>query len=1099
MKHFFHFIIALSLSLSGYAQKPEVVVTTGHKGLINTMAISPDGTLMASGDSDKLIKVWDVATGRELRTLSGNSGRVNMCHFDATGKYVVAMLNDGEVKTWEARSGKEVSSFPADGSNEEVWIGGNGDHAVFVGDDSKIHIGNFKTGGDTRIIETDYAARIVVSKDGQTIVSINHQGKVRLYDFATGAEKKSFQLPNQFKHKTMEGAWKYPITPLEIDPSGQYLVICFDQDDYKARVFNLSDFSEYTAYGGHTNRITDVSFDYSGDHLLTTDHEGHLFAWDMKKKKLKWSEEGVTFNYNCIVAHPSQKALIVAEHNRIIFKRLRNGNNFRTIDPIGNGIVNMAYDQKGRFVAIASDDITIKLWDLQQNRISFVLTQAFFPVAFHPSGTSIASMGMGAGGMQISLHDVFTGEKFAGLLTDNELIQNLTFSKDGKYLAGSGFMGILKIWDLETNKMIHKLSGHTGGIYNLSFSPDGLTIASSGMDGTIRVWDTQSGKELRQTKAHDVIASDVKYSPDGKYLASSGWDKKVKLWNADDLTMVREYEGHKNMVLSVAFNQDGTMLASAAGNNAVAEADNSVMIWNVESGAITCHLTSHIDVVQKVVFEMGANYAYSSGNDGMVKMWNADKCEEVVSMVTVNSDDYVLLTPDNYYTASRDALSGVSFRVDGQLFPFDQFDLRLNRPDIVAQRIGKSPPGLIEAYRLAYLKRLKKMKFTEEMLGEDFHLPDAEITTKGLAVATKESSITLSATFKDEKYNLDRVYVYVNDVPIDGIEGIDLRGEATKEKTMEIKVGLIPGINKIQVSCLNERGAESLRQTHEVIRETEEKVGDLHIIAIGVSDYKEDRFKLDFAAKDARDFIAMMKQTSHMYKEVHVKEITDSLATVENITALEEYLKNTNVEDVVIMFFAGHGMLNKQKEYFFGTYDIEFKNPLGRGLSYTKIEALFNRTKALKKLLIMDTCHSGEVEEEDVKVDPDGDNDKRNVTTKEFAERGGAAGAPGVGLYNSFELMQSLFSDIRRGTGATVISSAGGAEYAYESADWSNGLFTYCMLDGLKSRKADLDGDGKIQVSELRYYVGKEVSGLSDGKQHPTFRNENLAMDWVIW
>ena len=95
--------------------------------------------------------------------------------------------------------------------------------------------------------------------------------------------------------------------------------------------------------------------------------------------------------------------------------------------------------------------------------------------------------------------------------------------------------------------------------------------------------------------------------------------------------------------------------------------------------------------------------------------------------------------------------------------------------------------------------------------------------------------------------------------------------------------------------------------------------------------------------------------------------------------------------------------------------------------------------------------------------------------------------------------MQELFADLRRGTGAMVISSASGVEFAYESADWKNGVFTYALLEGLKSGKCDTNKDKEVQISELKDYVFKRVSELTNGKQHPTSRRENLEFDFVVW
>ena len=105
----------------------------------------------------------------------------------------------------------------------------------------------------------------------------------------------------------------------------------------------------------------------------------------------------------------------------------------------------------------------------------------------------------------------------------------------------------------------------------------------------------------------------------------------------------------------------------------------------------------------------------------------------------------------------------------------------------------------------------------------------------------------------------------------------------------------------------------------------------------------------------------------------------------------------------------------------------------------------------------------------------------------------------GFGFENSLELMEDIFSDTRKGSGATVISSAGGAEYAMESDEWRNGLFTYVFLSGLTNNKADLNQDGVIQVSEIRAYVNQRVKELSLGKQIPSSREENISQDYIIF
>ncbi len=156
--------------------------------------------------------------------------------------------------------------------------------------------------------------------------------------------------------------------------------------------------------------------------------------------------------------------------------------------------------------------------------------------------------------------------------------------------------------------------------------------------------------------------------------------------------------------------------------------------------------------------------------------------------------------------------------------------------------------------------------------------------------------------------------------------------------------------------------------------------------------------------------------------------------------------------------------------------------------------------KALKKILLMDTCHSGELDKEDVvwtenpvyqEIKEDGIIFRNVGTTKTLTEVNG--------FDKSTVLMKELFTDLRKGTGATVVSSSGGAEFSIESDLWKNGLFTYCFISGLSNKEADANHDGQVFLSEIQRYVQSKVYNLSKGKQQPTSRIENIELDFRVW
>ena len=104
-----------------------------------------------------------------------------------------------------------------------------------------------------------------------------------------------------------------------------------------------------------------------------------------------------------------------------------------------------------------------------------------------------------------------------------------------------------------------------------------------------------------------------------------------------------------------------------------------------------------------------------------------------------------------------------------------------------------------------------------------------------------------------------------------------------------------------------------------------------------------------------------------------------------------------------------------------------------------------------------------------------------------------------VSFDNSFKTMQLLFNNLNDGSGAHTITASAGDSYAYESSKWNNGVFTYAILSGLRDGKADLNNDKSITISELKQFVSSEVFAQTKGMQQPTFREENVDYDWVVW
>jgi uncharacterized caspase-like protein len=218
-------------------------------------------------------------------------------------------------------------------------------------------------------------------------------------------------------------------------------------------------------------------------------------------------------------------------------------------------------------------------------------------------------------------------------------------------------------------------------------------------------------------------------------------------------------------------------------------------------------------------------------------------------------------------------------------------------------------------------------------------------------------------------------------------------------------------------------------------------------------------------------------------------------------------LQQARVNDLAVVFAAGHGMTDAKQNYYFGTWDIDPAQPQVSGLPYEDFEGLLDGIPALQKMLLIDTCFSGEIDkDEPTVVAQSASGSDGTVKMRAFkAQRGVSVVADsgsGTAAQTSADLVrfqQDWFADLRRGTGAVVISSASGNEYALEGEQWHNGVFTYALLNGLKNHAADTNNDGAVTVSELQGYVIEQVRKLTEGGQNPTVRRENLDYDFAVF
>lgn len=468
-------------------------------------------------------------------------------------------------------------------------------------------------------------------------------------------------------------------------------------------------------------------------------------------------------------------------------------------------------------------------------------------------------------------------------------------------------------------------------------------------------------------------------------------------------------------------------------------------------------------------------------NSSMLELYNLEN-EQNTIWTFYGLMDYLISNEDGFYK-SRGEPKSVLCYFNERKISFYQSDLYYNRPHEVIKSLNPDDTLAIQLFESAYQKRMKRIGNANKV--EPDQLPEiSSIDLEQMDFKQKNETIKIPLQ-QDLGFTISRVHLLANGVPVYGKNG--LKGNLIKDESLTLQ--LQPGENKIEIYVTDELGQESNRLLKTVYLDRPETFVKTHFIGIGIDKFNEPGHDLSYSVKDVRDLSKALKEK--LGDQLTIDTLFNQNVSVSNVQALKKKLLQTNINDKVIISYSGHGLLNEEYDYFLSAYNVDFHHPEKGGIPYEVLEDLLDSIPARKKLLLIDACHSGEVDKEDFRQMNEIAGAKGIVTPK-GGETENTSEGPAVGLQNSFQLMQELFVNVQRGSGATIISAAAGDQFALEGGKLENGFFTYAILQYMKDHP-------DVSINALKKYVYTEVEKLSGGMQKPTSRIENLEMDWRVW
>ena len=972
-----------TIKLWDLATGRELRTLTGTVNGADAVAFSPDSHTIASGGGDALIRLWDVGSGQPLRSLKGHTARVNSVAFAPDGRTLASASDDHAVKLWDVASGSEVRTLSGHrGAVKSVAFSKDGRVLASGGADKTIKLWDIASGLEQRALtgHTDWVSSVAFC-DNHTLASASSDHSVKLWDWSAGRELRTLA-----GHTAQVGSVACSSSGTIASASGG--------PDRTIKLWEGGSGRELRTLRGHEKWIESVALSADGNLLASASADHTVLVWDLARGGMPRALSVSASFEKAVAFSPDGLRIAVAGTDRVI--RLWDATNGRLrslLSGHSSWIECLAFSPDGRLLASAAGDHVINVWDVRSGQVVYNMPQGHFGasshcMAFSPDSRTLAAA---SANRSINLWDMATGRGLRSFIGHTSTVESVAYSPDGRTLASSDERGVIRLWDMGGGATPHTLVGHTSWVGSVSFSPDGRTLACAGGDKSIRLWDVASGNLARILGSHTASIDALAFSPDGHRLASASRDGTLKLWDLSGTTAPIAWRGHSDLVESIAFSPDGRLLASAS-------LDASTRLWDGTTGA------------------------------------------ELARLIAFNDGGSLGITPQGYYDFQGETTEQhLDVRADGRVTGIGAYRERFYRPDLL---------------RLS----LDRQKLPVEVITIDKVKAAPEVTLVDMPAEVNTGSLSLKIRLTDRGGGIGDVRVSVNGPAVMQRPGRDL-GIATLAgiQYRMVPLQLVSGRNDIQVVAFNADGSvhSDPVSTSLTANYTPPGKPQLYALVVGIEEFANPKWNLQYPVADATAVAdVLQKRATGLFGKVEIKQLTSPQDTSKAaLTAAFNSLSRTvGPNDVFVFFVASHGTVAgelQSRQYYLIPSNAKSAVPseIRRdALSQDELKRLIASIPATRKLILLDTCHAGAM------------GNALEPTTRRLEEHA-AAGILSTAM------------------GTTVLSAATSDENAMEGQK-GHGLFTWVLLQGLGG-EADARRNGFVGTLELAAYVDAEVPKIA--------------------
>lgn len=601
-------------------------------GMIEGIAISPDGQLLASGGDGGDITLWQLSNFQPVTILRGHSNTVTALAFSPVGGKLASVSEDATLRMWDIHSGQAIWTAKQGQRLYSVAFSPNGRLIATGGQDPVIYLCD--SGSADLLYTCELGAQLLEGiravafhPTGNLLAGATDRGTISLWDVSNLDQSTALVVDarTQAVQHIISALDEEGIFTLAFSPDGAHLASGSKRGLVKLRAAETLE--PMQTLQGHHDSVRIVIWSPDSTTLFSGSYDQTVRLWDINRGQcdailshpgIVWSAalapDGATL---AVCGGDSAIRIWEVKPNRLVeMVKILQGH--RSIIPAA------AFSPSGHLLAIGDSLGSIRLWqmaeDAPQSVHSIQSHDWIEALAFSPDGRYLAGTGA-TNDHAIRLWNVATGECVAVLAGHTQRVRSLAFAPDGAILASTGRDFTIRLWDVRNPRdcrTLQVLHGHANMVYSLAFNHDGTQLVSSSQDQTIRFWDMRTGRQIQQVTGFKLNLF-VQFSPHAHILAcsadSTGTIRLLETSNLPEVKQLKTLSHNAVGANSIAFAPDGRQLVS--GNT-----DQSVTLWDINVETPIYHLQAHTAYIKFVIFSPDGRHFLSSSLDGTARLWD---------------------------------------------------------------------------------------------------------------------------------------------------------------------------------------------------------------------------------------------------------------------------------------------------------------------------------------------------------------------------------------------------------------------------------------------------------------------------------------------